>query len=112
MIEEAYKKELSEYNNHINKSQSEGNSEKRTLHNQSGVEGVEEQGESFFPDPKPAGTRGGRPKAIAKKTLQYIADLYKPKSKRVVVHSAKTKQQFALRNIRKLVNKLKPSHMT
>ena len=68
-------------------------------------------GGSFFSDSNAQGSRsGGRQKAIAKKTLQHIADLYKPKRQvyhRIVVHSPKTKELFTLRNIKKLTSKLK-----
>jgi hypothetical protein len=65
------------------------------------------------PEQKIPKKRGGkRPHTIAKQTLQHIVSAYKPKRRRmyykvVVVHSKKTRQLMAVRNIRKLLTRLK-----
>lgn len=64
-------------------------------------------GKSFLSNPKTS----SRPKVLAQKTLSLIADLYKPKKKRtyhrIAVHTPRTRTLMAIRNINKLLKRLK-----
>jgi hypothetical protein len=62
---------------------------------------------SFFIDlnPQPQISAMQIGSGIARKTLRFIVDLYKPKSLAYKFHSERTKKLLAIRNIKKLLNK-------